>query len=100
MAAHWSGRSVIEIGSANVSGSIRPFFRGSVYTGVDLAPGPDVELVASGDEVLLPDGSVDLAISCECFEHNPKWRATFLMMHPMTKPGGVVAMTCRPCCGS
>ena len=94
MTASWAGLSVVEIGSADVNGSIRPFFAGSEYSGVDLAPGPGVEIVASGDEVALPDGSVDLAISCECFEHNPKWRETFVNMHRMTKPGGVVAVTC------
>jgi SAM-dependent methyltransferase len=94
MAADWTGLSVIEIGSADVNGTIRPFFAGSHYVGVDLAPGPGVEMVASGDEVALPGDSVDLAISCECFEHNPKWRETLVNMHRMTKPGGVVAMTC------
>jgi SAM-dependent methyltransferase len=94
MTATWSGLSVLEIGSANVNGSIRPFFTSSHYTGVDLAPGPDVDVVASGHEVALPDNSIDLTISCECFEHNPKWLETFLNMHRMTKAGGVCLITC------
>ncbi|MBY0493687.1 MAG: class I SAM-dependent methyltransferase [Cyanobacteria bacterium] len=94
LAGSWIGLSIVEIGSANVNGSIRPFFTGSHYTGVDLAPGPDVDLIASGHEVALPPDSVDLAISCECFEHNPMWRETFVNMHRMTKPGGIVIMTC------
>lgn len=94
MTADWTGLSVLEIGSANVNGSIRPFFAGSQYTGVDLTPGPDVELVASGHEVTSPDNSFDLTISCECFEHNPKWLETFVNMHRMTKAGGVCVVTC------
>lgn len=94
MSADWHGRAVLEIGSANVNGTIRPFFAGSQYTGVDLSPGPDVDLVASGDQVDLPSDSIDLAISCECFEHNPKWRETFLNMCRMTRPGGIVLVTC------
>lgn len=94
MAADWSGLSIVEIGSADINGTIRPFFPGSRYTGVDLAEGAGVDLVASGHEVALPSGSVDLAISCECFEHNPLWAETFVNMHRMTKPGGVVVMTC------
>lgn len=94
MTADWTGRSIVEIGSANVNGSIRPLFAGSHYTGVDLAAGPDVEVVASGHDVALAADSVDLAISCECFEHNPMWRGTFINMHRMTRPGGVVVMTC------
>ena len=94
LTASWTGLVIVEIGSANVNGSIRSFFKGSTYTGVDLAEGPGVDLVASGDEVALPADSVDLAISCECFEHNPKWRETFENMHRMTRPGGIVVMTC------
>lgn len=94
MTADWAGLAIVEIGSANVNGSIRPLFPGSRYTGVDLAPGPGVELVASGHDVALPSGSADLAISCECFEHNPMWRETFANMHRMTRPGGIVVFTC------
>lgn len=94
MTADWAGRSIVEIGSANVNGTIRPLFPGSHYTSVDLAPGPDVEIVGSGHDVAIPADSVDLAISCECFEHNPMWRETFVNMHRMTRPGGVVVMTC------
>ena len=94
MAADWTGVADVEIGSADVNGSIRPLFPGSHYTGVDLAAGPGVELVASGHDVALPSDSVDLAISCECFEHNPMWRETFVNMHRMTRPGGIVVFTC------
>lgn len=31
----------------------------------------------------------DITISCNCFEHNPYWRETFLNMHRMTKEGGL-----------
>ena len=94
LAPNWNGLSVIEIGSHDVNGSVRPFFAGSRYVGVDLSPGDDVDLVASGHEVSLPDGSFDLAVSSECFEHNPQWLETFRNMHRMTKAGGIVLITC------
>lgn len=94
LTSDWSGLAVLEIGSHNVNGSIRPFFAGSAYVGVDLSEGRDVDLVASGHEVAFPDGSFDLAICCECFEHNPRWVQTFANMHRMTKAGGVVVVTC------
>jgi SAM-dependent methyltransferase len=90
----WQGLEVLEIGSRNVNGSVRPFFAGSEYVGVDLSAGKDVDLVASGHEVAFPDGSFDLAICCECFEHNPQWLQTFTNMHRMTKAGGAVIVTC------
>lgn len=94
MRLDWTGLRVLEIGAADVNGSIRPWFAGSEYTGVDLAAGPGVDLIGSGETLALPDVHVDLAISCECFEHNPRWCETFVNMHRMTKAGGVVMMTC------
>jgi SAM-dependent methyltransferase len=94
MARDWTGMTVLEIGSQNVNGSVRPFFRGADYTGVDLSEGEGVDLVASGHEVALPGRTFDLTISCECFEHNPHWAATFRNMHRMTKDGGIVLVTC------
>jgi len=85
---------IIEIGSANVNGSIRPFFPNSNYLGVDLSAGPGVDLICEGDKVPEPDDSFDIAISCECLEHNPNWADTFFNMYRMTKKGGVVIFTC------
>ncbi len=94
LARGWTGLSVLEIGSHNVNGSVRPYFLGSEYVGVDLSEGKDVDVVGSGHEVAFPDGSFDLTICCECFEHNPRWLETFANMYRMTKAGGVVIVTC------
>jgi SAM-dependent methyltransferase len=90
-----SGAKVIEIGSYDVNGSIRQVFAHSrEYLGVDLTEGPGVDLVRYGHEVDHPDGTHDLAVSGECFEHDPYWRETFANMVRMTRPGGLVAFTC------
>lgn len=86
--------NVLEIGSYDFNGSIRQFFPNSNYVGVDLCEGPGVDLVGFGHEVTLPDVSIDVAISCECFEHDPNWIATMNNMYRMTKPGGLVVVTC------
>jgi len=95
---NWRGdEKVLEIGSYNVNGSIRPAFdvsRGGEYVGVDLLPGPDVDRVISGENADYADGYFDVVVSCECFEHNPKWLETFLNMHRMTKDNGCILMTC------
>ena len=90
----YQGFQILEIGSYDVNGSIRPFFNGSNYVGVDLTPGPGVDLVAEGNKLDLPNEYFDLAISCECFEHNPNWVDTFKNMYRMTKLGGFVIITC------
>jgi SAM-dependent methyltransferase len=91
----FAGTSVLEIGSLNINGTVRDFFHDSTeYVGVDLCEGPCVDLVASGHEVAFPDNHFDVTISTECFEHNPFWQETFANMIRMTRPGGMVIVTC------
>jgi SAM-dependent methyltransferase len=88
---------VLEVGSYDVNGSVRGLFRShdvASYLGVDLVAGPGVDRVQSGHEVAEPDGSFDVAVSAECFEHDPHWLATFENMVRLTRPGGVVTFTC------
>jgi hypothetical protein len=83
---------VLEVGSLDINGSVRDFFTDCDYTGVDLAPGPGVDVVGEGQHLTFDDDSFDVAISAECFEHNPSWVATFANMHRMAS--GLVVMTC------
>jgi SAM-dependent methyltransferase len=86
---------IIEIGSYDVNGSVRALFGTcSEYVGVDLDEGPGVDLVAFGHEVDHQDGTYDLSLSGECFEHDPHWVSTFSNMVRMTRPGGLVVFTC------
>lgn len=94
LAPDFRGRRVLEIGSYDVNGSIRGCFPGGDYLGVDLIAGPGVDRVCSGDEVSEPDDSFDLALSCECFEHTPRWGEAFENMVRMTRPGGMVLFSC------
>ncbi len=68
---------VLEVGSLDINGSIRQFFVGCDYVGVDLGEGRGVDVVARGEELDYPDDSFDVVASCECFEHNPEWVKTF-----------------------
>jgi SAM-dependent methyltransferase len=85
-------KEVLEIGSLNINGSIRPFFEQCVYVGVDLGEGRDVDVVARGEDLTYADGSFDVVASCECFEHNPEWVATLNNMIRMSK--GLVFFSC------
>jgi hypothetical protein len=76
--------NVIEIGSLNINGTVRDFYTNTTgYIGVDLEEGRDVDLIMEGQEVDFPDRSFDVAVSAECFEHNPYWQETFLNMYRM-----------------
>ena len=89
------GGRVLEIGSYDVNGSTRSIFElSATYTGVDLTEGPGVDRIGFGHEVNDPDGSYDVVISAECFEHDPHWRKTLANMARLTAPGGVLAFSC------
>jgi len=77
----------------DISGSIRPFFEGCDYVGVDIAPGPGVDIVCQGQHYA-PTDCFDVVASCEVMEHNPFWAETFVNMVRLCRPGGLVLMTC------
>jgi len=83
---------VLEVGSLDINGTVRDFFSANRYVGVDVGPGPGVDVVEHGENLLYPDETFDTAISAECFEHNPEWAATFANMHRMAKK--YVIFTC------
>jgi SAM-dependent methyltransferase len=92
--ASFQGGSVLEIGSLDINGSVRSFFEAANYTGVDVAAGPGVDEVCQGQLVGYPSGVFDVGISCECMEHNPFWVETVSNIFRMTKPGGLVIISC------
>jgi len=87
-------KSVLEIGSWDVNGTIRNKFVNCEYTGVDISEGKGVDVVCEGQNVDFPSGHFDVIISCECFEHNRYWLETFTNMIRMLKPGGLCLVTC------
>lgn len=92
--AFFKNTKVLEIGSWIANDSIRKFFYECEYIGADIAPGPGVDVICSGELLNYENNYFDIAVSCECFEHNPEWIATFNNMYRMVKPGGLVLMTC------
>lgn len=91
---YFNNATVLEVGSLNINGSIREFFKNCNYLGIDVGMGKDVDLVCQGQDLDHPDNTYDTTASCECFEHNPFWAETFANMHRLTKPGGLVFMSC------
>jgi SAM-dependent methyltransferase len=85
---------VFEVGSHDINGSVRALFKNCSYVGIDVGPGPGVDLVCQGQDYRGADDSFDTVISCECMEHNPAWRETFQNMVRVCRPGGLALMTC------
>ena len=84
---------VLEIGSYNINGTVRDFFEHCNYTGVDVSEGAGVDVISKGHEYK-SNKKFDVAISCECFEHDPYWKLTFNNMFNHLRHGGLLLFTC------
>lgn len=85
--------SVIEIGSRDINGSIRCHFPAATWTGIDLSPGPSVDVVGNAADYS-PATPVDMVICCEVFEHTPDWRRLVSAAAEWLKPNGKLIITC------
>jgi SAM-dependent methyltransferase len=85
--------TVIEIGSRDLNGSVRPLFPAASWTGIDLYPGPSVDIVTNALDYT-PESLVDMVICCEVFEHTPNWGEILTHAATWLKPGGRIIITC------
>lgn len=84
---------VLEIGSLNVNGSAREFFRGRTYLGIDLVAGPGVDLVADGADYV-PSEPPHAVVCCEALEHTPRVDQIVRNVISFLPRGGVFIITC------
>jgi SAM-dependent methyltransferase len=87
---------VLEIGSHDVNGTVRQFFEDATeYTGIDMTPGPGVDLVLNAEALLdhFGDESFDTILCCEMLEHDILFLHTVHEIHMMLKPGGMLIIT-------
>ena len=88
--------TVLEVGSANVNGTVRDLFAGK-YTGIDHEDADGVDLVASSHDLaeLFDPDSFDLVLCLEMLEHDPNPFVTVQQIAGVVKPGGTVILTAR-----
>lgn len=81
---------IIDFGSYDVNGTLKPIFAGFDYKGVDMCAGPNVDIVCTGDKTPLLDNSIDIIVSSSNFEHDECFWMTFIEMCRIVKPGGLI----------
>ena len=85
--------SVLDIGSLDINGNNRYLFENYEYVGVDIGPGPNVDVICKGHE-FKSDTQFDIVVSTECFEHDIFYKETILNAINLTKSNGLFLFTC------
>lgn len=91
---YFTKKIVLGIGTFNVCGTEDEYFENCDYKGLDIGPGEGVDIVCPAQDYDAPDGSFDVIISCECWEHNPFYKESIQNACRMLKSGGLFLFTC------
>ena len=91
----FKGQKDLEIGSLNLKQiegfSVRGLFEDCEYTGVDMTPGADVDVVGHfADVVDQLDDAYNFILCLNCLEHDIRWRETVLKAINLLSPGGII----------
>lgn len=94
------GKYILESGSRNVNGSVRPYiekYLPASYIGTDIVEGPGVDQLCDANYIYDVFGvSVfDMIISTEMIEHVEDWRSVISNFKRALKPGGILYITTR-----
>jgi hypothetical protein len=111
----FTNKIVIDVGSLDINGNNRRYFRNCDYTGIDIVRGENVDMIGLAHE-LIPkineikimkyQGSykhkidffferpVSTIISTECLEHDKYWKLTLKTVYDYLRPGGLLIITC------
>lgn len=88
---HFKGISVVDFGSLDINGSLKDMFVDCHYTGVDIRPGKNVDVVCMAHRFV--GEPVDTVVSGEMLEHDEHWLESLLNMYALLKDGGLMAIS-------
>ncbi|MEU0467299.1 methyltransferase domain-containing protein [Amycolatopsis sp. NPDC006131] len=83
----------LDLGGADINGTARHLLPNATWTGLDIQPGPGVDIVADAT-TWQPDRVFDVVVCTELLEHVQNWRAVLATAHAALRAGGVLVLTC------
>jgi len=91
-------KRVLEVGSYNVNGSLRPIIKlwgPSEYIGIDVHEGPGVDIVCNAEGALEKFGkdSFDVIICTSVIEHVKNWKLVISNLKNLCRPNGVIIIS-------
>lgn len=92
---------VVDFGSLDINGNNRALFEDSDYTGVDIGPGPNVDIISlchefpGNDKRFDHSLTFDVVCSTEMLEHDIHWHRSLKRMLELVRSGGLLFFTCK-----
>jgi hypothetical protein len=85
---------VVELGSCNVNGSLRASLARDYksYVGIDIKPGPEVDVVCMAKDYW-PPRRVKAVVSASMLEHDATWKRSVFNMVAMLRDDGILAIS-------
>lgn len=92
------GKRVLEIGSFNINGTVRPgieAFKCADYIGIDYRQGVGVDIVCDAENIIDMFGknTFDVVISTSFLEHVENWKKVISNIKNVVKDGGIMLHT-------
>jgi SAM-dependent methyltransferase len=81
-------KKILDVGSYDVNGTMKPIFEKGQYVGLDMEEGPNVDIVGVSHDIPFEQDEFDIVISSSCFEHDDMFWVSFQEMCRVLKPGG------------
>jgi SAM-dependent methyltransferase len=81
-------KKILDVGSYDVNGTMKPIFEKGQYVGLDMEAGPNVDIVGVSHDIPFEKDEFDIVISSSCFEHDDMFWISFQEMCRVLKPGG------------
>mgnify|MGYP001556421506 FL=1 len=91
---HFKNRKVLDIGGADINGTVRYLFRNCNYLSLDIWPGSGVDMVGTVDDLSPHFFSFDTVCCLEVAEHDYNYARTIMKGIELLKPGGLFLFTC------
>jgi len=81
-------KKILDVGSYDVNGTMKPIFEKGQYIGLDMEEGPNVDVVGVSHDIPFKDNEFDIIACSSCFEHDDMFWVSFQEMCRVLKPGG------------
>jgi len=86
-------RNVLDVGSLDINGNNRKYFNHCKYTGLDIGPGRNVDIVCP-IHLFESESKFETIISTEMLEHDIHWKSSLLKMIELLDDEGSILITC------